>query len=150
MKNEFIRMRLLLMFINGVILDNARGGTRTTAISKMERFVIIVNGWKALTIITKHSILDVAAVLDPSLLLCAPSKSSILLVLSSFWGSFWKYFSYIGALIAKGRPPFPGLTPAFHAISHVVSVFNTNEDVTNNWLQKYGKLSGKNQWWNSF
>ena len=72
-------MRLLLMFINGVILDNARGGT-----SKMERFVIIVNGWKALTIITKHSILDVAAVLDPSLLLCAPSKSSILLVLSSF------------------------------------------------------------------
>ena len=74
-------MRLLLMFINGVILDNARGGTRTTATSKMERFVIIVN---RLTIITKHSILDVAAVLDPSLLLCAPSKSSILNALSSF------------------------------------------------------------------
>ena len=51
MKNEFIRMRLLLMFINGVILDNARGGTRTTATSKMERFVIIVNGW--LTIIQR-------------------------------------------------------------------------------------------------
>ena len=33
----------------------------------MERFVIIVNGWKPLTIITKHSILDVAAVLDPPL-----------------------------------------------------------------------------------
>ena len=31
----------------------------------MERFVIIVNGWKLLTIITKPSILDVAAVLDP-------------------------------------------------------------------------------------
>ena len=31
----------------------------------MERFVIIVNGWKPLTIITKRSILDVAAVLDP-------------------------------------------------------------------------------------
>ena len=30
----------------------------------MERFVIIVNGWKPLTIITKRSILDVAAVLQ--------------------------------------------------------------------------------------
>ena len=35
------------------------------ATSKMERFVIIVNGWKQLT--TKHSILDVAAALDPPL-----------------------------------------------------------------------------------
>ena len=35
--------------------------------SKMERFVIIVNGWKPLTIITKRSILDVAAALDPPL-----------------------------------------------------------------------------------
>ena len=45
-----------------------RGGSRTAAISRMERFVIIVNGWEPLTIITKHSILDVAAVLDPSLI----------------------------------------------------------------------------------
>ena len=44
-----------------------RGGSRTAGTSKMERFVIIVNGWKPLTIITKRSILDVAAVLDPSL-----------------------------------------------------------------------------------
>ena len=44
-----------------------RGGSRTAATSKMERFVIIVKGWKPLTIITKRSILDVAAVLDPSL-----------------------------------------------------------------------------------
>ena len=43
------------------------GGSRTAATSKMERFVIIVNGWKPLTIITKRSILDVAAVLDPPL-----------------------------------------------------------------------------------
>ena len=41
-----------------------RGGSRTAATSKMERFVIIVNGWKLLTIITKLSMLDVAAVLD--------------------------------------------------------------------------------------
>ena len=45
-----------------------RGGSRTAATSKMECFVIIVNGWKPLTIITKCSILDVAAVLDPPLL----------------------------------------------------------------------------------
>ena len=39
----------------------------------MERFVIIVNAWKPLTIITKRSILDVAAVLDPPLNRC-PSQ----------------------------------------------------------------------------
>ena len=42
-----------------------RGGSRATATSKMERFVIIVNGFQPLTIITKRSILDVAAALDP-------------------------------------------------------------------------------------
>ena len=46
-----------------------RGGFSAAATSKMERFVIIVNGWKPLTIITKRSILDVAAALDPPLLL---------------------------------------------------------------------------------
>ena len=44
-----------------------RGGSSAAATSKMECFVIIVNGWKPLTIITKHSILDDAAALDPSL-----------------------------------------------------------------------------------
>ena len=41
----------------------------TTATSKMERFAVIVNGFQPLTIITKRSILDVAVVLDLSLLL---------------------------------------------------------------------------------
>ena len=45
-----------------------RGGSRVAAASKMERFVIIVQGWKPLTIITKYSILNVAAALDPPLL----------------------------------------------------------------------------------
>ena len=45
----------------------ARDGSRTTATSEMECFVIIVNGWKPLTIITKHPILDAAAALDPPL-----------------------------------------------------------------------------------
>ena len=44
-----------------------RGGSRAAATFKMEHFVIIVNGWKPFTIITKHSILDVAAALDSSL-----------------------------------------------------------------------------------
>ena len=43
-----------------------RGGSRAAATSKMERFVVIVNG-KPLTIITKRSILDVATTLDPPL-----------------------------------------------------------------------------------
>ena len=45
-----------------------KGGSSTAATSKMENFVIIVYGWKPLTIITKSSTLDVAAVLDPSLI----------------------------------------------------------------------------------
>ena len=54
-----------------------RGESRAAATSQMKRFVIIVNGWKRfvikgngwkpVTIITKRSILDVAAVLDPPL-----------------------------------------------------------------------------------
>ena len=45
-----------------------RGGSKTDATSKMEHFVIIVNGFQPLTIITKSSILDVAAVLEPPLM----------------------------------------------------------------------------------
>ena len=40
---------------------------RAAATSKTKQFVIIVNGWKPLAFITKSSLLDVAAVLDPSL-----------------------------------------------------------------------------------
>ena len=40
-----------------------RGGSRAAATSKMERFVIIVNDFQPLTIITKCTILDVAAAL---------------------------------------------------------------------------------------
>ena len=59
---------ICLEYSSTLILDNqlliAEAGSRTVTTSKMEPFVIIINGWKALTIITKHSILDVAAVLD--------------------------------------------------------------------------------------
>ena len=45
----------------------SRGGSRTAATSKMERFVIIINGLQPLTIIIKRSILNVAAALDQPL-----------------------------------------------------------------------------------
>ena len=49
-------------------LTFTRAGSRTAATSKMERFVIIVNGFKPLMAsIIKRSILDVAAVLDTPL-----------------------------------------------------------------------------------
>ena len=41
-----------------------RGGSRAAATSKVECFVVIVNDFQPLTIITKRSILDVTAVLD--------------------------------------------------------------------------------------
>ena len=41
-----------------------RGGSKDVATSKVERFVIIVNGFQPLTIISKRSILNVGAVLD--------------------------------------------------------------------------------------
>ena len=57
-----------------------RGGSRTAATSKMELFVIIVNGFQPLTIMTKCSILDVATVLDLPLsqVLKSPYYSSFL------------------------------------------------------------------------
>ena len=54
-----------------------RGGSRAAATFKMERFMIIVNGWKPLTIITKHSILDVAAALDLPLIITIPAQTHV-------------------------------------------------------------------------
>ena len=44
-----------------------RTRSRAVATSKMEHFVIIVNGFQSLTIISKRFILDIAAALDPPL-----------------------------------------------------------------------------------
>ena len=67
---NFIFCVVFIVAIN-LNLPYIRGRSTTAATSKMERFVIIVNGWKTLTIITKRSILDVAAALDPPLfMLC--------------------------------------------------------------------------------
>ena len=48
-------------------MGDIRDGSRAAATPYMERFVIRVNGFQPLTIITKRSILDVAAALDPPL-----------------------------------------------------------------------------------
>ena len=59
-----------------------RGGSRTAATSKMECFVIIVNGFQlSLTVITKRSILDPAAVLDPALRNIRTNKNLVLRLL---------------------------------------------------------------------
>ena len=46
---------------------NFTGESRAALTSKMGCFVILVNGFQPLTIMTKRSILDVAAALDPPL-----------------------------------------------------------------------------------
>ena len=61
-----------LSVISGKIVSNyeiIRGGSGTAATFKMERFVIIDNGFQPLTIIKKRSILNVAAALDPPLII---------------------------------------------------------------------------------
>ena len=55
--SHYISLRLL----------GPREGSRTAGTSNVEHFVIIFNGWKRLTIISKSSILDFAAVLDQPL-----------------------------------------------------------------------------------
>ena len=67
MKETDLSIRKFAIKVVRIGPGNLRGGSRTATTSKMERFVIIVNGWKPLTIITKSSILDVAVVLDPPL-----------------------------------------------------------------------------------
>ena len=54
------------MFLHKAIII---GGSRTAATSKMEHFLITVNDFQPLTIITKCSCLDVAAVLDLPLII---------------------------------------------------------------------------------
>ena len=51
-----------------IVSNLSRGGSRAATTSKIECFVTIVNGFQPLIIITKHSILNVAAALDPPLL----------------------------------------------------------------------------------
>ena len=69
-----------------------RGGSRTAAASKMEHFVIIVNGFQPLTIITKRSILDFEAGLHPPLETCHYKNYGKLEIQIIFWNSHFSYF----------------------------------------------------------
>ena len=55
---------IVLLTNQFILLIKLKGGSRTAGTSKMELFMIIVNCFQLLTIITKSSIMDVAAVLD--------------------------------------------------------------------------------------
>ena len=68
---KFVKTFFIVFWVNlkrGLRISH-RAGSRAAAASKMERFMIIVNGFQLLTIITKRSILDVAAALDPPLII---------------------------------------------------------------------------------
>ena len=75
-KCDEIKDEKLQYYINREAAE-VRGGSRTAATSQMEPFVIIVNAWKLLTIITKRSILDVTSVLDLRLKISALSSVKI-------------------------------------------------------------------------
>ena len=62
-----IQVFIFRNFKISLFTKNIESRSRTAATSKMEHYVITVNGWKLLTIITISYILDVAAVLDPPL-----------------------------------------------------------------------------------
>ena len=84
----------MYMFLYNVLQENvSRGGSRTAATSKMELFVIILNGSQQLTNITKCSILDVAAVLDLSLDWCTTCIETVTVTCVSQVSTFSKSLS---------------------------------------------------------
>ena len=76
--------------------DNAilRGGSRTPATSNVELYVIIVNGFQLLSIITKSSALDVAVVLGPSLTLLRNWNSTVIAELQITANKLFHCFEY--------------------------------------------------------
>ena len=88
MKSNIFQLSHRIKSIIEASCTNNRGRYRTAATSKMELFVIIVNGFQSLTIITKCSILDVAAVLDPPLNNTHWRKGFLQLPLLKVCGSF--------------------------------------------------------------
>ena len=81
----------------------SRGGCRTAVTYKVELFVMIVNGFQPLSTITKSSTLDVAAVLDLSLI-------SIVLYdifLKKYANNVATYYLFCSYMLG---PVFPGFT----------------------------------------
>ena len=82
-----------------------RGGSRTATTSETERFVIIVNGFQSLTIITKRSILDAAAVLDPPLKILSDGKISTLWLFSKYPKAIDYWSSAVNLSIKPEKAP---------------------------------------------
>ena len=67
-------------------MKKSRGVSRTIAKSKLELFVIKVNGWKPLNFVTKSSILDFAVVPD------TPLKETLLIIRASSSKTYFKNY----------------------------------------------------------
>ena len=90
----------------------------------MERFVIIVNGFHPFTIITKHSILDVAASLDPPLDILE-DKTNMLKLWKNIAHSvhfqrkirnkIWQWLLFLLLLIPMVKKNLPNLANNFHS-----------------------------------
>ena len=80
----------------------------------MERFLIIVHGFQPLTIITKRSILDVAASLDPPLIILICSAQNYCIKSVRIWIFSGPYFPAFG--LNKERYGVHGLNTERHGV----------------------------------
>ena len=102
------KMERFVIIVNG--WKHPRWSIQQLETSKMEPFVIIVDGWKPLFNITKRSILDVAAVLDPP-------WTHIHLSFHSLYPSFHQYISIFQISINTKQVNFDGIDKHFQDIS---------------------------------
>ena len=103
-----------------------RDGSRAAAASKMECFVIILNGWKPLTVITKHSILDVAAALDPHLLI---ENNKMSLKREEVAKEFKPYFGYITISLDSYKFPSGKVCERLDGINNIVWKFRNQQSI---------------------
>ena len=80
-----------------------RGGLRTASTSKVELFVIIVNGFQPLTIITKSSTLDAVTVLDLPLHMINQNIKIIVLKITVWLGKAFYGFTRLNPLSSYGK-----------------------------------------------
>ena len=114
----------------------SRGRSRTAATSKVELFVLIVNSFQPLFIITKSSTLDVAAVLDPPLI-------SIFLYDICFKSYANKHCNVLRILFLYAGAGFSRVSPTSSFLLFCSScglLFRIMHDGTRNNLLKYEKV----------
>ena len=117
-----------------------RGGSRTAATSKMECFVIIVNGLKPLTIITKHSILDVAAALDPPLVFN--------LKVNWFFNYFWYFYFYL-IVVLISLLSFSKEEPSALSLRNFTGILSIPAALLVSWLKKIFLITSSDTFDNS-